>query len=55
MKNIQERTQAGGELHVGKRLAYHTPQLVEFGDLAAHTQANPTAMPGEVKPVDHSG
>ena len=43
MKNAQKRTPAKSDGE--SRLQYHTPQLVEFGDLAIHTKAQNNGHP----------
>ena len=43
MNNAQKRTPAKSDGE--DRLEYHTPQLVEFGDLAIHTQSSNNGMP----------
>jgi len=41
MKNLSKHRQTPGKREGGARSAYHAPQLVEFGDLAARTKTNP--------------
>ena len=43
--NLSKHGQTPGKPEGGARFAYHAPQLVEFGDLAARTQFSPN--PGQ--------